>query len=76
MRISTARCIYYISLALAAILMYGGAFCVNYVLIGIGAVVGFAGLFVWIIYGKCPKCKKHLGRTMPEYCPHCGERIE
>lgn len=76
MRILTAKCIYFVALALAIILGFAGAFDVNYVMMGVGAVVGLAGLIVWIIYGRCPKCGQHLGRRLPEYCSHCGERIE
>ncbi len=72
-----ARCIQYVAIALMCILLFGGAFAgPNYILMGIGAVIGFAGIVIWIIFGKCPKCGKHLGRDLSEHCPHCGEKIE
>ncbi len=72
-----ARCIQYSALTLMFILCFGGVFAgPNYVLMGIGFAIGFAGTVIWIIFGRCPKCGENLGRNLPEYCPHCGEKIE
>ncbi len=77
MKAFVARCIQYVAIALMVILCFGGAFAgPNYILMGMGAVIGFAGVIIWIIFGKCPKCGEHLGRNLSEYCPHCGEKIE
>ncbi len=72
-----ARCIQYVTIALMFILCYCGAFSgPNYVLMSIGIAIGMAGVVIWIIFGKCPKCGEHFGRKLYEYCPHCGEKIE
>ncbi len=77
MRPFAARCIQIGAIVLMFILSFCGAFAgPNYVLMGIGLVIGIAGVIIWVIFGRCPKCGEHLGRNLSEYCPHCGEKIE
>ncbi len=36
----------------------------------------FAGLIQHMIFFRCPSCGGHLGRGLPNYCPHCGEKLK
>lgn len=44
----------------------------------LGLVFIVAGLIIRIVFCRCPKCRRGL-RTLnfflPDYCPHCGEKI-
>ncbi len=72
-----AKCIQYAALVLMLILCFCSALAgTDYLLTGLGVISGIAGVAVWIIFGRCPKCGKQFGRYLPDHCPHCGEKIE
>ena len=39
---------------------------------GLAFVVG--GL--WLVFGRCPHCRRYLGRAEGSYCPHCGHKLD
>ncbi|MCI9165971.1 MAG: hypothetical protein HFF65_07425 [Oscillospiraceae bacterium] len=32
-------------------------------------------VLVWFACNRCPRCRRHLGRSTSLYCPHCKERL-
>lgn len=43
-----------------------------YVGIGIGA----ATMIFWVIFGRCPECRKFIRRSSSKVCPNCGKPID
>ena len=42
----------------------------------LGIVFAFAGLILWLLFGRCPACGRYLGRiSSGQYCPHCGQKL-
>lgn len=39
-------------------------------------VLIFAGMVQYMVFYRCPSCGGHLGRGLPNYCPHCGEKLK
>ena len=61
--------------ALAALLGIVGepdsaALCVTGILVMLG------GCVFRILFFRCPSCGAYLDRGMPEYCHHCGTKID
>ena len=42
----------------------------------IGIVIIAVGLIQIAIFFRCPYCNRSFDRTIPEYCPHCGNKID
>lgn len=42
----------------------------------VGLIVALSCLIPDILYNKCPKCGKHLGRNEGSFCQHCGAKID
>ena len=42
----------------------------------IGVLLILGGVAFRLIFFRCPSCGAYLDRGMPEYCHHCGERID
>ena len=40
-----------------------------------GAIVAIAGVALWAIFVRCPKCRNNLPFYGENYCPHCGEDL-
>ena len=55
-------------LVLAAILK-------NNIIVIIGAVVLVLDVIQFVLFFRCPFCKKHLGSSVDK-CPHCGEDLQ
>lgn len=43
-------------------------------------IVGFVFIFTAVvihgIFYRCPHCKRYLDKSMGQYCPYCGERLD
>lgn len=48
---------------------------VHYLFLPVGLILMTAAIVINLLFYRCPSCKKHLGRTAGDYCPHCGSRI-
>lgn len=48
---------------------------VHILFLPVGLTLMAAAIAVNLLFYRCPSCKKHLGRTTGDYCPHCGSRI-
>ena len=46
------------------------ALCVTGILLLFGSVV------FRVVFYRCQSCGTYLGRGLPEYCPHCGAKID
>ena len=46
------------------------------VIFATGAVVTVSGVIPDILYNRCPRCKKLLGRNEADFCQHCGGKID
>ena len=53
-----------------------GSFTNNTVLIYI--MMAFFVIFaaVYMLFWRCPECKKHLGKLTARSCKHCGHKID
>lgn len=49
---------------------------VSDIIFAIGAVVTISGVIPDILYNRCPRCKKLLGRNEAHFCQHCGGKID
>ncbi|MCI8398315.1 MAG: hypothetical protein HFF90_02815 [Oscillibacter sp.] len=41
-----------------------------------GCAILFIGTFMIYRWKRCPSCKNFLGRDKPDFCPHCGSKID
>lgn len=41
-------------------------------------MLGFFGIFtvVYLMFWRCPNCKKHLGKLVAYKCKHCGHNLD
>ena len=46
------------------------------VLCVIGILLMLGGCVFRVVFYRCPSCGAYLGRGLPEYCPHCGAKID
>ncbi len=76
MKVRTAKNIQTACFALALLLFLINAVMPNVVLIVIGVIIAIAGWSIWLIFGRCKRCGKLVGKYLCEHCPHCGEKIE
>ena len=44
-------------------------------LLCVGTGLILAGIIVWVIFWRCPGCRKFLGREDVNYCPHYGRAL-
>ena len=41
----------------------------------VGAMLFAAGMLLYLIFVRCPKCRNNLPFYGENYCPHCGEDL-
>ena len=41
-----------------------------------GVILVLAAMVQYLIFYRCPSCGRYLGRGLPNYCPHCGEKLK
>lgn len=47
----------------------------NTVIIMMGLLTMFASLIYYVIFYRCPHCGKFLDRSIGEFCPNCGKKV-
>lgn len=76
MKIGTARRALYCGCGLMAVCFLLAFILDKAALIDVGGAFALAGAIIWTIWGRCPACRKFIGPTAAEHCPHCGAKIE
>ncbi len=50
--------------------------CANEVLVYVAIGILCASAAFHMIFYRCPKCKRYLGKSWGSYCPYCGEDVD
>lgn len=55
-----------------------GAMLGNFIVLFGGTMVAVASIALNMFYFRCPHCHQPLGGQgeIPDYCPHCGKRLD
>ena len=78
MDLKTARTVTYILLALVIgfyLLILAMDYQVPAWLWITALLCSLAYLTIFLLFWRCPHCRRHLGRASGEYCQHCGQSL-
>lgn len=75
MKVKTANVVFWIAIAVGAVISGLGSTNGMQAMSFIGVVLMCAGLMVKLRYCRCPHCGGFIGRSNGGFCQFCGKKI-